>query len=315
MNSRRSLKGLVPLMFLAFLFSGCISIDEVIQPLIAKAGETITITVHVEIRQTKTNNAERIIFGFLAPRHWNVAKNSKITYSSNRGDGKMTLVPPGVLATGFDREWPATLLSRFKIGPNLVRDMEWVTFQTDSTYASVDGGPVVKGLIKIITKVGMENEIVKPGYFVTTGEGIDPSDNPVYGNDLHIDGGKGQLFDFSHPQVATIVPVRSVDNDYITMTFDGNARSTPLTVSTAVFLQAIGYTKDQQLIKVTEMNAGTRLAPMGDNKWRIQIRPRTFFNLKDGQSLSRMEYYFTNKAGDKVGYDRSDTPFIYEYSR
>ena len=313
MNLCRRSAAFVVLLLLCVSFSGCIKIDEVIQPLIVNSGQTIAIMVHVEIHQTKANQANQLIFGFLAPRDWDAAKNTTITYSSSRGDGKMTLASPGVVATGFDNTWPATLMGRFGSGPNLVKDMEWVIFRADTTYGSVEGGPVVKGAIKIVTKAGLENEIVRLGYFLTTSEGIEPSDDPFYSKDLRVVGGKGQLIDFSHSQVATIVPVRSVDDDYVTMTFDGNARQTPLTVSRAVFLEAIAYTGDQQVIKVTEKNPGTRLAPMGGNKWRIQIRPRAFFNLKDGQALSRMEYYFTDKAGARVGYDDTGTPFKYVF--
>jgi hypothetical protein len=314
MNSLRNLKLFTFLLLLSFVSPGCKFIDNVVQPISAKAGETITIMVNATIPQTKTSPANRIIFAYLVPRDWNAAANSVITYTSGRGNGKMTLMPPGKPATGFDRDWPGILMSRFKMGPNQVRDMEWVTFQSDTTYPSVEGSPGVKGIIKIVTTVGKQNEIVRPGYFVGTGDGIDPENNPVYGNDLHIVGGKGQLLDFSHPEQATIVPARSVDNDYITITFDGNVRPTSLTASTTIFLQAKAFTKDGQVIQVVERNATTRLAPLGDNKWSIQIWPRAFFRLKKGQSLSKMEYYFTNRAGDKANYDQPGNPFVFEFS-
>ena len=314
MKNRRSLKSLAILLLASIFLQGCISLFDIDQPVTAKAGETITITLHVEIPQTKTNPANRIYFGFLVPRDWNAAKNATVTYTSTRGAGKMTPVPSGLLSTGVNQEWTYILMSRFKLGANVVKDMEWVIFQSDTTYPSTTGGPKATGIIKIVTKVGMYNEMVKPGYFVTTQDGIDPANNPVYGKDLHITGGRNQLIDFSHPQVATVVPVRSVDNDYITITFDGNARQTPLTTSTAVFLQAKAYTRDQQVIEVTEKAERTRLAPLGDNKWRIQIWPRSFFKIKDSQSLASMEFYLTDNAGNKVGYDPPGNPNIYEFS-
>jgi len=301
------------LLSLLFLLAGCITIDEVDQPSTARSGQNITITVKMEIRQTKDNPADRIYFGFLAPRDWNAAANTTVSFSSDRGDGKMTLVPPGALALKSNNRWPGLLLSRYGIGVNLLKDMEWVTFRTDSTYAAINGGPTVRGTIKIVTRTGMQNEIVRLGYFATAEDIIDPIDNPFYGNDLTIAGGKGQLLDFSNPQTATIVPAKSVDNDYITVTFDGNAHQTALTGSTAVYLRASAYTRDQQVINVADGSGATRLAPMGNNKWCIQIWPRSFFHLKEDQSLSRMEYYFTDRAGNRVANDPSGAPFKYEF--
>jgi hypothetical protein len=314
MNFARRHTGFSIVLLLSLLFSGCITIDEVVQPSIVNVGQTIAITMHVKIPQTRDRKTNRVIFAFLAPRDWNVGMHSTITYSSDKGEGKMTLIPPGVVFAGFDKDWPEALIKRFRIGVNLVKDMEWVTFQSDQTYASTNDGPEVNGVLKIVTKAGMENEMVRLGYFVTTDEGIDPANSPFYGKDIHVIGGRGQLIDFSHPQISTIVPVRSLENDYITMTFDGNARQTPLTVSNAIFLHAIAYTSDQRAINVDEKTTRTKLAPIGDNKWCIQIWPRSFFKLKNGQSLRRIEYYFTNHEGIKVGYDKSDNPFRYEFS-
>jgi len=312
MNPLRRSVGFILLSPLCLL-AGCITIDEVDQPSTAQPGQNITITVKIEVTQSKDNSADRIYFGFLAPRDWNAAANTTVTFSSDRGNGKMTLVPPGALALKSNNRWAALLLSRYGIGVNLLKDMEWVTFRTDSTYAAANGGPVVKATIKIVTRTGTQNEIVRLGYFATAEDIIDPIDNPFYGKDLTIAGGKGPLLDFSHPQTATIVPAKSVDNDYITITFDGNARRTALTGSTAVYLRASAYTRDQQVINVADGSRPTRLAPMGNNKWRIQIWPRSFFHLKENQSLTRMEYYFTDRAGDKVGDDPSGAPFKYEF--
>jgi hypothetical protein len=313
MNNGRRPGIFIVLLFLSGLIPGCITIDEVDQPAVVQAGQTMTITLQIKIPQTQNNPGDRIYFGFLAPRDWNVGKNATVIYTSSRGNGKMSLVPPGVVAKGIDREWPDCLLSRFGLGADVVKDMEWVTFQTDAVYAVAKGGPVVKGTIKIVTKAGMENELVRLGYFVTPEDGMDPGNNPFYSKELRIEGGRGQLFDFLHPQAGTIVPVKSSDNDYLTMTFDGNARPTALTGAALVFLQANAYTTDREVISVTERNRETRLAPIGDNKWRIQIRPRSLFRLRDGQTISRIEYYYTDKAGHKAGYDQAGIPFRYEF--
>ncbi|MBS1605319.1 MAG: DUF4961 domain-containing protein [Bacteroidetes bacterium] len=302
------------LLSLLSLLAGCITIDRVDQPSTARAGQTITITVQLEIRQSKDNPADRIYFGFLVPRDWNASANTTVTFSSDRGGGKMTLVPPGTTAMKGNSEWPALLQGRFGIGANLVKDMEWVTFQTNATYPAINGGPPVKATIKLVTRTGTKNEIVRLGYYATAEDAIDPVDHPFYSQDLTIVDGKGQLLAFSHPQTAAITPVNCIDNDYLTMTFDGNARLTPLASAPVLYLQATAYTSDHQLIKVTEHNRATRLAPIGNNKWRIQIWPRSFFHLKEDQSLSKMDYYFTNPAGEKVGYDPSGTPFQFEFS-
>ena len=93
---------------LLFLLGGCITIEGVDQPSTAQPGQTITITVQVEIQPSKDNPADRIYFGFLAPRDWNAAANTTVTFSSDRGNGKMTLVPPDKLAMKGSSGWPAS---------------------------------------------------------------------------------------------------------------------------------------------------------------------------------------------------------------
>ncbi len=302
------------ILMLLCLLAGCITIDEVDQPSTAQPGQTITISVKMQIQQTKDNPKDRIYFGFLAPRDWHATANTTVTYTSDRGDGKMSLVSPDTLAMRGNTAWPALLHGRFGIGVNVLKDMEWITFQTDATFPAANGGPIVKGTIKVVTKTGMRNEIVRLGYYATAEDVIDPIDNPFYTKDLHIIGGKGQMIDFSHPQTATIVPIACVDNDYLTITFDGNARPTNLTDASAIYIQATAYTKDKQAIKISDATPATRLAPIGNNKWQIQIWPRAFFQLKDDQSLTRMEYSFVDKTGKKAVYDQSGAPFRHEFS-
>ena len=90
---------------MTFIVMSCLFIDSVdITQMIdgkavnyAKAGTTATFKMHGHIKvQGDPRNDKRLVFGFLAPKSWNLAQNARVSYTEdtfdpNIGEQNMTL--------------------------------------------------------------------------------------------------------------------------------------------------------------------------------------------------------------------------------
>jgi hypothetical protein len=298
-------------------------ITSVDQPATATVGSTINITVHVDIPTAGNGGPDNLILGILVPKGWKAAQNTTISYTSPLGDGTMTLVPDASLPkNGNGLTWSAYMKKTFGIGGNLIDDMEWVAYQTDKAYSH--NGSEMKGDLAIKMKVGADgnNTLVKLGYVITdTGNGFTSDGNGTYYSEVvtpcfELTGASGDVIDFCNPQLTIVDPPKSLDNDFVTLTFDGTVVTTPLSGETALYLCATAYTSDGQTITVCEQTAKTLIkqTTATSNKYQITFWPRLFFGLQDNQTIIRMEYFITNQANTaKVGYGNTLAPFVYTF--
>lgn len=300
-------------------------ITGVDQPYTATVGSVVPITVHISIPTAGSGGPDYLIFGFLVPKGWKAAENTTITYTSpTLGSGNMVLIPSTTLAkNGGGLNWPDDMRKTFGIGGNLIDDMEWVAYQTDKAFTH--NGSKITGDLNIKIKVGADNNntLVKLGYVITdSGNGFTSDGNGTYYNEkiapscLQLTGGTGDLIDFCNPQLTTINPPKSLDNDYLTLTFDGNVTNTALTGSDVTYICATAYTSDGQTINICEQTDKTKMIQMpgGSNKYQITFWPRAFFGLSDTQTIVKMDYFITDKTGNvKVGYGNTSSPFGYTF--
>jgi hypothetical protein len=300
-------------------------ITGVDQPDTATVGQVVPITVHIDIPTVGNGGPDYLIFGFLVPKGWKAAQNTTITYSSQTlGNGNMVLVPNTTLAkNGNGLNWPDDMKKTFGIGPNLIDDMEWVVYQTDKAFTH--NGAEITGDLNIKIKVGADNNntFVKLGYVITdSGNGFTSDSNGTYysvkmdNTCFEVTGGTGELVDFCNPQLTTINPPKSLDNDYITLTFDGTVTDTDLKNSDVVYLCATAYTSDGQTINVCEQTDKTKMVqiPDGSKKYQITFWPKSFFGTTDTQTIIKLDYFITDKTGTvKVGYGNTSSPFEYNF--
>ncbi|TFF38179.1 DUF4961 domain-containing protein [Mucilaginibacter psychrotolerans] len=294
------------------------------QPSTAKAGDILPVTVHVNIPTAGNGGPDYLVLGILVPKGWKIAQNTTITYTSPQGDGTMSLIPDGSLPTkGGGLTWSAYMKRTFGLAGNLIDDMEWVVFQTDKPYAH-EGGHTITGDLHIKMKVGADgnNTLVKIGYAITdTGNGLTSDQFGTYYSQKSTDcfevtGGTGDLIDFCNPQLTVLDPPKSLDNDIVTLTFDGAVVNTPVSAEPEVYLCATAYTSDGKTIVVCEQTAKTLMKQTTATSKRYQITfwPKAFFNTTDAQTIIKMEYHITNKAGtSRVGYGNTDAPFVYTF--
>lgn len=299
-------------------------ITGVDQPDTATVGSVVPITVHIDIPTVGSGGPDYLIFGFLVPKGWKAAENTTITYTSpTLGDGNMTLIPNTTLAkNGGGLNWPDDMKKTFGIGGNLIDDMEWVAYQSDKAFTH--NGSEITGTLNIKIKVGADNNNTecKLGYVITdSGNGFTSDGNGTYYSEkvsscFMLTGGTGDLVDFCNPQLTTINPPKSLDNDYVTLTFDGTVTTTALSGADAVYLCATAYTSDNKTITVCEQTNKTIMTqnPAGSNKYQITFWPRAFFGISDSQTIVKMDYFITDKTGNaKVGYGNTDSPFEYTF--
>ncbi|MGF6850134.1 hypothetical protein QFZ51_005369 [Chitinophaga sp. W3I9] len=303
------------------LLAGCVFLDGVDEPSAAKAGENITITMHNRIDVADGGRTGvRLIIGFLAPKNWAAAANSTITYTTTSyGNGKMVPVPSSVLVGGLS--WPAALKNRFGMGGNYMTDnLEWVVFWTDQAY-NVPQGVKDKIDVTMVIKPGPENVQFKTGYFLgTSSDGLSDvfGSNNVYKSMFKdcfsITDGQGDLIDFCNPQIAAVSPGVATDNDFLTLSFDPDVVSTALNGVSNIYLCAKGYTSDGHILEACTQTESSKLKSYTGNKSAITIWPRAYFNMQEGQTLEKIEYFFTDATGTvKVGFSNTTAPFVYTF--
>jgi len=260
------------------------------------------------------------------PKGWKAAQNTTVRYESPAlGGGVMSLIPDNSLPkNGGGLTWSAYMKKTFGNGGNLIDDMEWVAYQSDKAFSHADGYTFT-GTILINIKVGADNNntSVKLGYVISDTGNAFTSDQfgTYYSSDLNkscfeVTGGTGDLIDFCNPQLTIVDPPKSLDNDFVTLTFDGNVVDTELNGQNDLYLCATAYTSDGKTIPVCEQTTKTKLTQTSATSKRYQATfwPKAFFNTADGQTITKMEYFITNKAGTvKVGYGNTKDPFIYTF--
>ena len=335
MRLRLRIKGkklwmLCSLVLLAVIFNFChIQITGVTIPDSAQVGDVVPITLNIDI-SCNSGGTDNLVLGVLMPKGWKGAQNLTGTYNSSKGSGNMVLTPVATPAPhGNGANWPTYMKSTFGIAGNLIDDMEWVVMQTDVpiTYAN---GDKITGSINLKLKVGADGNptLVKLAYVVAnttngfTSDGFTDGGygataeyyNEFIGNCFSVTGGTGDLVDFCNPQLTTVTPPKSLDNDFVTLTFNSNVTTTGLSGSSEVYLCATGVTSDGKTVTVCDQSAKTVLKQTSTGIYQITFWPRSFFGISSTQTLTKMTYFLTDKTGNvQVGYGNTAAPFTYTF--
>lgn len=303
------------------LLAGCVFLEGVDEPTGAQAGTDITFTMHTRIDVADGGRSNvRLIIGFLAPRGWEATANSTVTFTTTSfGSGKMVPVPASVIGDK-GQPWPAALKARFGMGGNYRPDeLEWVVFWTEQTYNVAQG--VKQNIdVKIVTKAGADPTRFKTGYFLgTSSEGLSDvfGTNNVYKcqfKSCFEVGGTGDVIDFCNPQIGAVTPGLATDNDLITLSFDPQVVQTPLNAVADIYCCAKAYTADGQVLETCVQTPASQLRPYTGNRSALTIWPRAFFNVPDGKTLTKIEYFFTDATGNiRVGYGNTASPFVFTF--
>jgi hypothetical protein len=303
---------------LVLIIASCsITIDNVTIPGSINGGDILPVTLNVTIttNQTQTSN---FMVAVLVPKVWKVTQNGTVTFTSDisSGDQAMTVIPAGTPAPqGGGMDWPTLLATKIGNGGNLLPDYEWVAFYSNASY-SVGANATIHATVSIKIKTSPDNLFFKMGYCVANStDGLSSTDRyaSAFSGCLQVNG-TGDLIDFCNPQLSTVDPRTSLDNDIITLTFDGGVQSTALDNASQVYLCIAGITTTGDSLAVCIQTPATKMTSLGLNKWQKDIWPRKLFNLTPNQHLTGLRYFFTDGTGSsKVGYAGGTSPFLYTF--
>lgn len=273
-----------------------------------KAGEvaTFTIDAHIEAAQDQTR---KFLIAILVPKSWNARENTTVTYTATgKEDGKtpfpMSPVDPKLVPTNSDIPWSELLKSKYGVGTNVLNDMEWVAFSTNKIYEIYNFDKVTTK-ITIKCKTGPKNLCFKPAFFINFAEDDFPADEGYKkyvssSQCFEVVDGMGALIDFCAFHYNKTEPLVALQDDFITFTFLGDTYTNDLVKADAVYMEAIAYTEEGNAYKVNEKSAKTLMTKEDrtySNIYNLTIWPAEFFGIQDDETISRIEYIFTNEDG------------------
>ncbi|HOK35644.1 MAG TPA: DUF4961 domain-containing protein [Paludibacteraceae bacterium] len=302
--------------FVLFLI-GCVFIDSVsilqiqedgTQAPRTKAGSVATFILTGHINCQEDHGDVQFIFSFLAPKSWNVRQNATVTYTTTLATNpeeelKMSVVPESSLPkNGGGRTWGEALMQEYGVGPNVLSDMEWVTFATNDKWA-IYNGDKPNYTIYLRTNVGYQNLKAYLGFFVNhTDDGMSTSadhkkvkfsDTP-----FEVYGGKGLMIDYSTDHFNKVQPLASLQDDYVTFSFNGGVYQNDLISCSEIYFEGIAYDENGEIIsEVNEKTDKTLLhrESMFSQVYSLTMWPASFFNVPQGKEIKKIDYVFTNK--------------------
>jgi hypothetical protein len=299
------------------LLVGCVFLDSVsilqtqedgTQAPIAKAGTEATFTLKGHIESQEDHGDVQFIVSFLAPKSWNVRKNAKVTYKTTLHTNpdeelKMSIVPESSLPkSAGGRSWGQALYQEYGVGPNVLSDMEWVTFATDAKWAIFNGDKPTY-TIYIRTNVGEKNLKAYLGFFVNhTDDGI--SDNIKHrkvefsDTPFEVVGGTGLMIDYSREHFNKVQPLSVLQDDYVTFSFNGGVFQNDLISSQEIYFEGTAYDENGVVIaEVNEKSSKTLLKKETNYNqiYSFTMWPANYFTVPEGKLIKRIEYVFTNK--------------------
>jgi len=322
-NKRRFSKKLYLLIFIAvaaLIITACTSSITIIsQQDHVTPGDTAHMTIRVDWTLINYDRNDRQIIGICVPKSFNAAQNATITYSGDPGKGRFVLIPEGIVDPATKQPYAQAFAKKFGFGPNYINDMEWVAYWSDVKFA-VANQTSPGGEIYINVKTGPEYLSFRPGFAMCEDEdGLSDANSGYYtslfGTCMEVVGsGTDDILDFCNPQIGVADPSNSTENDIITIKYNQSLDTSMLKNQQEIYFCAKAFTNTGDSITVCQQNAASKLTKSGLSEYRIDFWPKKLFNLPAGKTLTRLEYYFTDKSGVvKTGYGNTADPFKYRF--
>jgi hypothetical protein len=289
------------------------------------ANEVATFTMHCGIQPRIDNGSAtpyyttKLIIGLLVPKSWHAAENTAVSFTSPIGSSPMTVIPNSQLEPHTGLPWPQACMQKLGNGGNLVPDgMEWVVFESRDAYTVYNNQDFNFDVV-IKARCGPDNMLFKLGfYYGDSKESLSGDGNytkTFFSDCFPVINGQGNIVDYCNPQLSTVSPVKSLDNDIVTLNFNNGIETTALSNAGDIYLHAKAFLDDGDSVSVSEQTDRTRMTAVGGEQYRIDIWPRGFFNVSENRRIIRLEYYFTDASGNmKVGYNNTAAPFPYLFT-
>lgn len=274
------------------------------------AGDVATFTLNGHIECAEDHSNVRLIAAILVPSSWNARENTTVTYvATGLEDGvtSYTMSPIPVSSQPKNQiglSWDAALKNKYGVGTNVLNDMEWVAFQTDKVYTILNhDNPTFTITFKC--KTGPKNLKAHIGFFINhSDDGIGSSEDHykvVYSEEcFQVVNGTGVEIDYCNFHFNQMEPLTALQDDYITYSFVGDTYANDLVDEDAIYFEATAYTDNGKAYTVNERSDKTLMMKEDQaftNTYSLTIWPTDFFGIEDGETITRIEYLFTNADG------------------
>ncbi len=309
-------------LLMIILIASCVYLDGIGYEENVTAGEETIFTMDVSIQcQEEGCNGERLIISILVPNSWETEENTTVTYTSSLDDGtrSMSLVPESVLPlSGGGATWEDHLKNTFGVGPNVLNDMKWVTFQSDQVY-NLSQNEEATADVTITTKVGDKNLRTKIGLFVNnSNDGLGEDDRRwkvEYTDCIEVTGGEGVLIDYCELHFNAAQPLVATKNDFITFKFQGNIEDNPLDAVNEVHFCSTVYTSSGNSYAVCDLMENTKMMPIENSagNYSITIWPLDYYGISENEQLDYIEYTFKDASGTIEITEDEGSPFLYYF--
>jgi hypothetical protein len=331
-NRRSYTAGIILACTLFLSLLGCVYLDRVsvkqtlddgTEVAYAEAGTEATFTIEGHIQCAEDHNDVQFVAAILVPKSWNAKKNASATYVTNIHTSpsetlSMSVIPESSLPkNGGGRTWSEALMQEYGVGPNALRDMEWVVFQTDRKWLILNNDNATY-TIKIKCNVGEQNMKARIGFFINhTDDGFSSGGDHkkvTFSEEcFEVINGKGLVIDFCNPHFFRVQPLAALQDDFVTFSFLGGVGENDLASLDEIYYEATAYTRNGGVLTISEKSNKTQMkreAP--DSKtFDITIWPRDFFGVADNDEIERIEYVFTDRSGH-ITVTQSDDDIINE---
>lgn len=280
-----------------------------------EVGKKTTFVVKADVDPKENIDATNLVICMLVPRGWQLAANADVTYTVTRYSDDathhypMSVIPETSLPkNGNGMTWSERLFYKYGIGTNVLDDMEWVSFQSDDSWGVISS-QAADITFYITTTVGVENLKCKLGFVINhTNDGLSGNDpegdhTKIYFTDycFEVVGGDGPVTDFCNNHYNKVAPMSSLQNDFVTFTFNSDAADNQL-AGGDVYLQGTAYGASGKTYTIDEKNEKTRMRPSetGGKDYNLLVWPADYFNVPADEELLYIDYFFTNADGSVV---------------
>ncbi len=270
-----------------------------------KAGEVATFTFSGTISIDGDASNETFIVAFLAPRSWNVRQNATVTYKEDKYepevDHKLTAIQDSERPANYKgMTWAAALKKKYGVRSNVLNDMEWIAFKSEN-YEKISG--TINFTVTIKCNSGKSNLKFRPSFFINhSSDGLGDNNERYSVKDaddcFEVVEGLGAVTDFCSTHYNQIEPLSSLQDDFVTFTFQGDINSNELIKAENVYIEATAYTIEGNQYVVNEKSAKTLMKrEVKLPRYNVTFWPGGFFNIPEGETISHIEYIFTNEDG------------------
>jgi len=295
---------LILFLILPLLLTTCMTIENITHPDNPQVNSDINIVVDLKLTPENDDNT-KMVFAVLAPKSWNIAQNSELTFTTTgytKGDvvnEPLTVIPASETEPTTALPWPAALQDRLGLMGNL-GPVEWVVFQSQTTFIiSDEEEKEIKAKVNVKLTTGSQNIKLFMGYFFC---GKNRGFHGEYFKDnakskvLTVTGGSNALIDYTTVSLTSTTPASYGFGDIFAINFEAVAGSveTELKGEDKVYLNGKAVLVDGNSSVVDAVGEKTLMERIGDTRYQKYIYPREFFNLPEGAEVKEIHFYFTN---------------------